>query len=469
MYCDEHQLSTEIGPPLRDRAWVVTLISGGSGVTLQVDAGNPAALNAALLALGEVGRPLVSPSSNQSQDDCTSQTLAVVGTTVPPPAGATIAPPDNESWAAVIEKWIGTEGAGWASKTLLDYRMAATRFAEFAEQRGVHCMDQVTPQLIDSYKRHLIAVCKIVLRTVNKHLAALASLFNWGMRAGYCRQTRSPLEGQAYRRKTIKKTTIRRFKFTPMDFAKIFERENIRKLTKPHEFWCLLFCFLQAIRVGEAAQIQTLDFTEVDGTWVLFIRPHKTEATERYVPIHPCLLSLGILDYITDVRRILGNDGMLFPYLRCDQHNGYGDVPSEALCRYLRRLGLPHQERKVLHCARMTLNNQLKQRGVSEEHRCAYVGHAYETVNSLDYADPMNAVALGKIVMPHLQFDLDTDALRMRPGQFDGVLRRELRRRERLDAQRKVRAAGSVKLPSGSGRTVSLAEAVTPGQVAGTS
>lgn len=431
-----------------NRRWAVTLASGGAGLTLQIDAGSPAELHAGLRAFGEVGRAVATQPSPPPQVEAALPMTAVGATNVAPPAavgvetvpqpsvGASAMSPDAEPWDALIAKWVGAEGAAWAPKTVLDYRMAAARFARFAEQNGVHGLDQVTAQLVDSYKRHLNSKFKIVPRTSNKHLAALASLFHWGKTAGYCHQAQSPFAGQAYARKKVRKTSVKRFGFTEQDLAKIFDPANVRKLKKPHEFWCLFLAFRQAIRIGEAAQIWTSDFMDVDGTWVLYIRAHKTEATERHVPVHPDLIGLGILDYIADVRRILGKDGMLFPFLRFDSANGYGDVPSEALGRYLRRLELPHQERKVLHCARKTLNNQLKQRGVTEEHRCAYLGHAYESVNSVDYADPMAAVALGKIVLPHLQSTLDIEALRMRPGQFDGVLKRELRRRKGLDAHK---------------------------------
>lgn len=461
MFCDRHDMSSAINDNRPcTRECVVTLVSGASGVTLQIDASSPAAMHAGLRALCDVGNAIVTPAPPALHVDVAIRTTTVVATSPLPSgaatSGAVVLPsieatttlPDEASWDTVIEMWTDTESVAWSSKTLLDYRMAATRFRSFAQRHHALTMDQVTAQLVDSYKRHLKNECRILPRTINKHLAALQSLFKWGKTAGHFHLPQSPFAGQAYSRRKVKKTSRRRFKFTVMDFAVIFDPKNVRTLKKPHEFWCLFFCFLQAIRIGEAAQIHTSDVTQIDGTWVLFIRPHKTEATERYVPVHPYLIRLGLLDYIADVKRILGNDGMLFPYLRYDKHNGYGDVPSEALGRYLDRLGLPHQERKVLHCARMTLNNTLKQRGVTEEHRCAYVGHAYDTVNSVDYADPMDAVALGKIVMPHLQFDLDVGALRMRSGQFDGVLRRELRRRERQLAHKSAQAAAESKSPA---------------------
>ena len=169
-------------------------------------------------------------------------------------------------------------------------------------------------------------------------------------------------------------------------------------------------------------------------------RPHKTEATERWVPLHPYFIALGLPDYLADVRRILGTEGMLFPYLRYDANNGFGDVPSESLGRYLASLNLPDAERKVLHSARKTVNDRLKQRGVTDEHRSAYIGHAYESTNSIDYGNPFNTPILAKIVMPHLRFDLPVDALRMRPGQFDDVIRRELARRQRQLAHKAAKA-----------------------------
>jgi integrase len=348
--------------------------------------------------------------------------------------------PSVESFDTLIERWFEAESSAWANKTKLDYKSIGHRFARFAEQRGVSHPNQVSPQVIDAYKRLLVKE-GIALRTVNKHLSGLGSLFKWATKAGYCQLAQSPVANQFYAKSTIRKVSVKRLVFSAADLLKIFNPENLRKLKRPHEFWVLLLCLLQGVRVGEAAQVETQDFIPVPGGWAMFIRPHKTEATERWVPLHPYLIAIGLLDYINDVRRILERDGMLFPYLRFDANNGYGDLPSESLGRYLESLNLPDGERKVLHSARKTVNDRLKQRGVTEEHRSAYIGHAYVSTNSTDYSDPMNTPVLAQIVMPHLQFEIPIDALRVCPGHFDKVIRRELERRRRQLAHKAARAA----------------------------
>jgi hypothetical protein len=118
-----------------------------------------------------------------------------------------------ESLGERIEMWIDSEGVAWAAETKLDYRNISRRFARFAQRHGIHGMDQVTPQSIDVYKRLLLKEGS-ALRSVNKHLSALASWFKWAMKAGYCRLNKSPVTDQFYAKSKIRKVSLKRLIFT---------------------------------------------------------------------------------------------------------------------------------------------------------------------------------------------------------------------------------------------------------------
>lgn len=261
-----------------------------------------------------------------------------------------------------------------------------------------------------------------------------------------------PTQGLLFGKQSVRKSSTSWGTFTDEQLALVFDPDHFGALAKPHEFWVPLLCLHEALRANEACQTKLRDF-DFEATpprlWVRALDADqrvKTEESERVLPIHPALLELGLEQYVADVRAVAG-EGLLFPYLRFDQANGYQDVPSEAFSRYLtRRLG-EAREGLVLHSMRKTANNLLKQRGVSEELRCQFLGHRHESLNSTVYANPFSAQRLADAILPHLAFPIDYGRLRYEPGRFVGVLRRELRRR----AERQARPIAAARPGAGTG------------------
>jgi integrase len=218
--------------------------------------------------------------------------------------------------------------------------------------------------------------------------------------------------------------------------VRVFAPERFVGLRKPHEFWVPLLQLHHGLRVGEASQLAVGDVTcAPNGIWVLQVTDDlpgttvKTIASRRTVPLHPTLVEMGFLDYIADIRRLCG-EVLLFPYLRNDSRNGYGDVPGEAFNRYVS--GVLNDRRKRSHSFRHTVNERLKEGRVHEEHRCEFVGHEYDTTNSGTYSQRLTPETMAAVVFPLLQFPLSYDALRYKSGRFDAVIRSEMRRRLRL-------------------------------------
>jgi integrase len=253
--------------------------------------------------------------------------------------------------------------------------------------------------------------------------------------------------------------------FNEGDLKRIFAPANYVRLVKPHEFWFPLIALFTGARREEIAQLTLDDIREEQGAWIIDINDRdfksvKTRAGVRVIPLHPALVAVGFLNYLDDVRAVAPNVKRIFPYLRFDSSNGFGDVPGEAFARYLDSLGIRDAD-KVLHSFRKNANNRLMDNGVEEVLRCRMVGHSYDSVNVTKYTTGVTIKMLTMLVIPKLTFpEIDVLALERKAG-FRDVLANEIaaaaKRRAAVTRRRERQSrAGSEAVPakgrSGSGR-----------------
>jgi len=221
--------------------------------------------------------------------------------------------------------------------------------------------------------------------------------------------------------------------FVAPELRKIFDPANLLAEKKPHEFWMPLLCLFTGARIGELSQMYHDDlYQDENNYWVVSIRDKegfqrlKSDAACRTIPLHPMLIELGFLDYLSDVRDAVPESDRVFPYLRHDKTNGFGDVPSEAFARYLDSLGI-HEEAKTAHSFRKTSNNRLKANGVEVSIRCQLVGHEQEGVNEVVYSTDISMGALHGLLRDKLVFpELDFSPLKYRKGRFIEILKSEM-------------------------------------------
>lgn len=241
---------------------------------------------------------------------------------------------------------------------------------------------------------------------------------------------------------TVGKTLLSHAERKKLSFYKAFIRDELRAifaadkllaLQKPHEYWMPLLCLFTGARIGELSQMYLPDiYQESDNYWVIAIRDRegfqrlKTNAACRIIPIHPVLIELGFLDYIEDVKMAVPESSRVFPYLRYDEHNGFGDVPSESFARYLDSLGI-HDDEKTAHSFRKTANQRLKDGGIDVPIRCQLVGHEKEGVNETVYATDISTANLLAVLREKLLFpEVDFNPLKYPKGRFVDVLKSEM-------------------------------------------
>lgn len=109
-------------------------------------------------------------------------------------------------------------------------------------------------------------------------------------------------------------------------------------------YWIPLLAIYTGARSNELAQLRVSDLREVDdGIWFLSIladdledessseRRVKNENSRRAVPLHPDLLSLGLLEYAKQ----LPLKGQLFPHLKRDKNGKYSSIFGKQWAGYL--------------------------------------------------------------------------------------------------------------------------------------
>jgi integrase len=125
------------------------------------------------------------------------------------------------------------------------------------------------------------------------------------------------------------------------------------------------------MRLNEICQLNTEDVQTIDGTECFVVTAEtikgvddkrlKTSSSERIVPVHPALITIGFLDYAAEQRR--ERHAKLFPDLNIAKTGYYSDNFSKWFRRFLRKCeasagrscyhSFRHNFRDALHEARV--------------------------------------------------------------------------------------------------------------------
>jgi integrase len=142
------------------------------------------------------------------------------------------------------------------------------------------------------------------------------------------------------------------------------------------------------LRRSEFCDLATDDVIEVDGISCLYIRENKfrqikNNQSDRKHALHPELVRLGFLDYVTKIRTLKYD--MLFPDLVSpNSKSSMGDRFYDEMLPGLRQVGV------TPHGMRHFFNNDLKQKGITEEIRQDFMGHKGQSESSNRYADELD-------------------------------------------------------------------------------
>jgi integrase len=254
--------------------------------------------------------------------------------------------------------------------------------------------------------------------TIRQHFKVVAGVFKW-----------AKLEGKG----TIDNPTLglapkgeenTREAFLPADLEKLFRsplftghwRLDRRErpghhLAKDSKYWLPLIALHSGLRVEEIAKLKTRDVREIDGVWCFDIYGAKTDAGTRHVPVHPRLVSLGLIEYAQ--RR---GAEQLWPELVPGSEGKY----SQRFCQWwsgFRHLIGVDRDGLVFHSFRHTFAGALQQAGVQEAMVALIMGHRHPQLTFGRYG--------GKLITPRdklevfagIDFGVSLEHLRAAPSQ----------------------------------------------------
>ena len=217
---------------------------------------------------------------------------------------------------------------------------------------------------------------------------------------------------------TIQSSFDDEIEFNDDEIHALFSANNIRKIKVPALLIGSFIGLNTGMRVNEVASLHVEHIVNKDGIycfdltkWTTVVSEENTgkaslknEASRRLIPISERLLKAGLLRYVELVEA--SGSQLLFPNMSWYKVGGFGRNLSRNFVKYRAFCGIT--DKKDFHTLRGTLNNRMKQKGISREFREDLLGHANPSMNSRHYSNSTSLLNLQKIVnqikFPELNF-----------------------------------------------------------------
>jgi integrase len=260
--------------------------------------------------------------------------------------------------------------------------------------------------------------------TVNNYLNNLAALFNWAVETW--RIVRNPAKGLSVhdpvpagkKRDAFPENGLLKLFQAPLYTGCIDDQNGYAKpgpqRPRHGRFWVPLLALFHGLRLSEACQLLVADVQEIGGVPVLMLTDDmpndmdvedrkriKTEAGKRYVPLHPEVMKIGFLDFVSAARE--AKQTRLFPELKKDAH-GYYSQFSKWFARFLEKAGVK-TKKVTFHSFRHSYRDALRRAKAPRDVAQALGGWASQGTDD-DYGDGLGAAFLadyvGRVAFPHL-------------------------------------------------------------------
>lgn len=229
--------------------------------------------------------------------------------------------------------------------------------------------------------------------TINNRLRKLTAFFNWCKSNGYIEQ--NPLAGIKVMAGAAKDA---RLSFDRSDLLVLLNLDTLRQESRKHpwRFWLPPLARFTGARLEELCQLHTTDFIEAQGTPCIRIDDRhdgqklKNQSSRRTLPIHPVLISLGLIDHVESIRA--SGATRVFPDLH-PTRDKYGHAPSKWFSRYRSKVGII-DPRKTFHSFRHTFIDDLREAGVQDSLIKQMVGHEDHAVTFKVYGSRLHLTAM---------------------------------------------------------------------------
>ena len=220
--------------------------------------------------------------------------------------------------------------------------------------------------------------------TANSYLSAFSGLLEFGVKEHVL--SRNPA-AELRIAKLEPASKKKRLPFSPGDLTRIFDAPLFKGCVddergyakqgsnRPRRgrFWIPLISLFSGMRLNEICQLTEDDIELLDGEPVILVRSDeernkrvKTEAGERFVPIHQELRKIGFLVHVAAVRDRSSLGSRLFPELAMASTGYLSDNFSKWFAHFLDSIGIKDR-RKNFHSFRHTYRDALREADISAE------------------------------------------------------------------------------------------------------
>ena len=217
------------------------------------------------------------------------------------------------------------------------------------------------------------------------------------------------------------KTTARRRPWTPQELKTLFSHALFSQYKLPKEnkagkaaaYWVPLIGLYTGARISELAQLRVCDVKTSGTVPMLSITDEgegqqvKTTASVRTIPIHPELVRLGLLNYVTTVQKTGATS--LWPDLRLRDGKPGGYI-SAWFGTFRKSVGL-HEQYPDFHCFRHTVRTVMSQAGIDHKVQDQVTGHTsqgsvgtrvYQHISDGDMAKAIGALHYPELHLPRV-------------------------------------------------------------------
>jgi integrase len=232
----------------------------------------------------------------------------------------------------------------------------------------------------------------MAIRTINKNLERVSSLFKWALGKSKYNITRNPASGMSL----DESGTAKRLPFTVSELSALFSSEEFtsRQFQNPYAYWLMPMALLTGARLGELSQLYLADFVTLNGISCIDISDEeqgqklKNRNAKRLVPLPDKLIELGLLQYVEALRK--KGELRLFPELN-QRDSGFAHTPSNWFQRYKKKCGIQGKHTKVFHSFRHTFISTLLDDDVPEQAVAQIVGHETNLITGQVYWNQKDA------------------------------------------------------------------------------
>ncbi len=259
--------------------------------------------------------------------------------------------------------------------------------------------------------------------TVNNAIITIGGLLEWCLLNSYISQIFWSKLTISDDRSDIDKKAA----FSTEELRIIFSHPHFTegKAVRSAYFWAPLIALYSGMRREEISQLLCSDIQEEESIPFFSITEQggdidgkgksvKRKASKRFVPIHPELIRLGLLDYRKHVVR--QGHHRLFPELNVtEKTTDFGAQCGNYFNRMIKTLKLPNGEKKSFHSLRHTFENYFKLLNLRDERYHELIGHEGYKGEDGTYGERFPVRKLYEDVICKLDYELDLSGLENHP------------------------------------------------------